>query len=85
MSDHIEKSMEGMIERRREELHSNAEYQRRSSMTSEERARDAKERITKNIFEHMKQQQGEGKASYAEAERKAEEINRRYVREVEGK
>lgn len=72
----IEKKMRGRLE-------SNADYQhRRFQMTREERARDAKDRLTKNVHEHMQQQTG-GKSTYSDAERKVEALTRRFVNECE--
>lgn len=68
-------------ERAQQRLKDNSEYQKRSTMTREDRARDAKDRLTKNLTEFYKRQNSKN-PSY-EAERKAEEINRRYTREVE--
>ena len=55
-----------------DKLKSNAEYQRRSMMTSEERARSAIEKLSQNIHE---QNTRDGKhTSYDSALRKATEI-----------
>lgn len=67
--------------RQRERLESNAEFQRRSAMTKEERARFAKERLIGALREHAARQGQDDSA--AKAERKAEEIVGRFVREVE--
>lgn len=70
-------------ERREAKLKAHPDFQRRSyQMTREERARDAKDRLTKNIYEQQ-QRTGETQKSYADAERHAEQIVQRYVREVE--
>ena len=59
-------------EKRQADLESNAEYQRRKMMTSEERAKGAIERISKDIHE---QNQKDGKNStYTAALKKAQEI-----------
>lgn len=68
-------------EKQRARLEENAEYQRRAfQMTKEEKARDAKERLLKNVYEHQKQM---GNDSYADAERRVERLVGRYVREIE--
>lgn len=82
MTQLSEKIQEAIRAKRDEKLKSNAEYQRRNQMTKEERARDAKDRMTKNIHEHLQQQTG-GRSSYADAERKVDQVVDRFVKEIE--
>ena len=72
---------EAFQEKNQKRLESNAEYQRRKGMTREAKARDAKERVTRNIYTQMQRDGSNG--SYSDAERQAEKIVGRYIREVE--
>ncbi len=68
-------------EKRQKELESNADYQRRKGMTREEKAREAKDRMTQNVLEHRRRT-GQSDDSRS-VERDVERITSRYVNEVE--
>lgn len=68
---------EAFQERLREKLESNAEYQRRTQMTSEEKAREAKDKSLKHAVEHERRMGNSN--PYPAAEKRVEDIVRRYV------
>lgn len=71
-------------EERREELkekyRSNAEQQRRSQMTNEQRVRDAQERVALNVKTYSEQSLGK-EMTYDEAQRHAARIREKALKE----
>lgn len=73
----VHRGAEGFQERLKDKLEGNAEYQRRKQMTTEEKAREAKDRSLKAAVEHEKRMGNPN--PYPAAERKVEDIVRRYA------
>lgn len=75
--DRARRDFERTVERRKEalknELKSNAEFQRRSSMSPDDRARDARDRLAKGIKEFNDAKSGTD-TTYSDAEKKANEV-----------
>lgn len=73
-------STEAQQESLKEKFRSNAEQQRRSQMTNEQRVRDAQERVALNVKTYSEQALGK-EMTYDEAQRKAACIREKALKE----
>ncbi len=81
-SERLQEAKESLREERRERLKGNADYQRRAAMTKDERRRDAQERVTVNMYEHLRRTEGES-ATFEQAHKEVQTLLEQRGREVD--